>query len=119
MKSIFVILIICLSISCDKTSVQGVNLIGNWELTSHTDPDVESGIIYEFKRDDKLIIRDNEYSDTLEYKLLYNNSIHISYESIDDVYDIKTHSDDLIEIMGFSITAITEEMNTLLKRNSE
>ncbi len=117
MRFLIVSLLFCLSVSCDKSAIHDVDLIGDWKLTSHTDSDKDSEIVFEFQHTGNLIIHDNEYSDTLEYKILNDNSIRIKDESINDVYDIMTYTEDLIEIMGFSISPIPEEMNTLLKRS--
>jgi len=116
MRLLFFILLLCTATCCEKTSVRGVDLIGNWRLSNHADPDIISKVIFEFEPNSNLIIHSGDYSDTLEYKLLFNNSIHIIYETIDDIFDINTYTKDSIEIMGFSLSSVPEEYNTLLVR---
>ena len=115
MRTILLIILVGISVSCEKTSVRGVNLLGEWEKMIRVDA-LATGIIYDFKEGNSLIISKGVYADTLEYELLFNNSIHIVYESMDDTYEIVTYSNDSIEIMGFSRSPIPEEYNTLLVR---
>lgn len=101
-------------LSCDRTYVDGVDLIGKWLLLRSCD----SCVTFEFEKNNNLIIHEigNEYSNSYEYELYRDNTIQIKYGTTNDRYDIITHSIDTIEIMGFSISGIPEEMNTLLKR---
>ncbi|MCD4709365.1 MAG: hypothetical protein K8R52_00835 [Bacteroidales bacterium] len=106
-----------LILSCERTAIDGVDLIGKWLVIR----DCDSCVTYEFEKGNNLIIHQigRDYSNSYEYKLYRDNTIQIDYRTTKDRYDIVVYSVDTIEIMGFTISGIPEEMNTLLKRMYE
>lgn len=113
MKHIFIFFIIIgTSLSCESTHENCVELLGRWQLI---------GIcfdcpIFEFIDQEKLVIHDGDHSNEYNYRLYYDNTIEIDFGTQDGRYDIVAYTIDSIEIIGFTISGIPEEFNTLLKR---
>jgi len=103
-----------LILSCERTEVDGVDIIGKWLLIR----DCDSCMTFKFEKDNNLIIHEigRDYSTTHEYKLYRDNTIWINYLEIKGRYDVAAYSEDTIEIMRFTLSNIPEERNTLLKR---
>jgi len=112
--AISILIIFGIIVSCEKTLDGGADLIGSWLVLQ----DCDSCAMFEFETKNNLIIHDliENKSSSHDYRLLHDNIIQISYGDRKDRYDIKTHSIDTIEIIGFSLSTVPEEMNTLLKR---
>ena len=102
-------------LSCERTEIDGVDLLGEWLVLRACD----SCLIYDFKNDNELSIKEIGKSGDIypcKYRLYRDNTIQIELDGTKDRYDIATHSTDTIEIMGFSLSSLPMEMNTLLKR---
>lgn len=109
------VIFIGLILSCERTEIDGVDILGDWLVLQACD----SCAIYKFSEHNDLIIREiGKSADEThcEYKLYRDNSIQIILNGNKGRYDIVAHSSDTIEIMGFSLSSLPMEMNTLLKR---
>ena len=114
MRLILLILFNSLLIGCDRTSINDVDLIGEWLLLRSCD----SCLIYEFDEDYKLFIREtnDESFYQYNYKFYTSKTIGIFNEDYNGIHTINIYRRDSIEIMGFTLSGIPEEMNSLLKR---
>jgi len=99
-------------LSCEPTLEGGVEIIGKWLLIGNC----FDCPIFEFVDQEKLIIHDGDHWAEYNYKLYRNNTIEIDYGTQDGRYDIAVHTRDSIEIIGFTISGIPEDFDTLLKR---
>lgn len=108
------LILVGISLSCEKSYLDDVDILGKWLLLGSCD----SCATFEFEKNNNLTIHEigNEHSNTYDYKLFRDNTIQIDYGTTKGRYDIINQSIDTIEIVGFSISGIPEEMNTLLKR---
>ena len=111
---IVVILLFCLTISCEKTSVKGVDLIGKWRLWQH--PGWDSNIVFEFEKNNKLIIHDRDNSSSYYYELFRDNTIQIEWGTRIGRDEIEIYTVDSIRILDFTISGVPEERNTDLSR---
>ena len=112
---LLILFVLSLNMSCKKTSIHGVNIIGEWFVIGD---DCVKCMIYEFSEGNTLIFRHTEssnYNDTANYDLHFNK-IEIEYLDKIDNYTVIKYSEDEIEIMGFTTSNIPEVINTRLKR---
>jgi len=100
--------------SCEKTSVDGVDLIGYWKWIEY--PDFDSSITFEFQDSKTLNIHDGDSFSSYEYELFRDNTIQIEYGTRVKRNEVVVYSKDSIEILGFTISGIPEAYSTILKR---
>jgi hypothetical protein len=107
-------IVLVLLLACERTSVRGVNIIGEWYKI---DVDCDSCMIFNFQNEGDLSIYivESGANISLNYKLFYNK-IEIEYLDEIDTYDVIKYSRDEIEIVGFTTSNIPEEMDTRLVR---
>ena len=91
-----------------------VDLTGEWFIVGSCD----SCLIYEFTDDGNLIIREPDYESIYRYKYKWfkAHTIKIFKDDGFGIHSVRTYSKDSIEIMGFTLSSIFEERNSLLKR---
>jgi hypothetical protein len=112
---LLVIIVCCFALSCEKITVDDEDLLGEWLVLRACD----SCVIYEFKKNNILDIKEIGRSGDIystEYRLFRDRTIQLEYYETKGRYDIVLHSIDTVEILGFSISSLPMEMNTLLKR---
>ena len=116
MRTLLLLLLLgSFTLSCEKTSVDGVDLIGEWKWIAN--PEFDSNYIFEFVSSDTLVLHDvGINSSSYGYELFRDNTIQIEYGTRIDRDEIITYTNDSIEIIGFTISGIPEDRNTILKR---
>lgn len=105
------------SVSCEdigENDIDTIRIVGQWlDITT-----CDSCYIFEFDNTDNLIIElinENTY-DSLHYWMQDSDSIHLSNNGVNRVYEIQFYSNDSIRINGFSLFYAHVFNYTLLKR---
>jgi len=92
-----------------------VDILGEWLVVEAS---CDSCVIFEFLGNDTLTIHRIEVNKSKShyYNLFYNDKVEIEIHNKHETFDVITHSNDIIEIIGLPASNLPEEINTKLKR---
>lgn len=107
-------MVIGITVSCESLFSEGFDITGKWQVQELRNP----YFVFEFHENDTFSIHRLDLDSSYNYFYEYSNRDNtILIEYIEkEKYDIIVHSKEEFEIIGFSLSSIPEEMNTLLKK---